>query len=380
MNLSALASTARTRVTSIRGFGLVEIMITMTLGVLIILTVSTLFSDTSRTLFEVSRTGRQLENSMFTLDLLAGELALAGYWGEAGYPIVADTQIFLSDEDIETAPGSLSWTPGSAVPPICMGTGASISGSADDNKAELAYAMEFPVYSASGASLNSEFTANTCGGSGATARAGSEFFVVRRASTCATGSSPLPTNNNCPVLGNFYHLQTNGCYSENAGLSGGEIKLYQVTEATVGTLLPFTAYDCATASPIYRYVNRIYYVDANDILTRLTLDNDGGTIRFMPEQLVQGVELLRFEWLIDANGDGEYDTVSRAPSVADWTNMVGVKIWLVTRATTEEPGFTDDFTYTIAGDSWTVPSGNEGYRRRVQSRTVDLPNIGGRRR
>jgi type IV pilus assembly protein PilW len=92
------------------------------------------------------------------------------------------------------------------------------------------------------------------------------------------------------------------------------------------------------------------------------------------------VELLRFEWLIDANGDGEYDTVSRAPSVADWTNMVGVKIWLVTRATTEEPGFTDDFTYTIAGDSWTVPSGNEGYRRRVQSRTVDLPNIGGRRR
>jgi type IV pilus assembly protein PilW len=363
-----------------RGFGLVEIMIAMTLGVIIILTVSTLFSDTSRTLFEVNRSGRQLENSMFTLDLLAGELALAGYWGEAGYPIVADTQIFLTDEDIETAPSTLSWTPGSTVPPICLGTGASISGSADDNKAELAYAMEFPVYSASGATLNSEFTANTCDGSGATARAGSEFFVVRRAGTCATGAGSLATSNNCAALGDFYHLQTNGCYSENAGLAGGEIKLYQVTDATVGTLLPFTAYDCATASPIYRYMNRIYYVDGSDILTRLTLDNVGGTIRFVPEQLVQGVELLRFEWLIDSSGDGEYDSVSRAPTVTEWQNIVGVKIWLVSRATTEEPGFTDDFTYTIAGDSWTVPSGNEGYRRRVQSRTVDFPNIGGRRR
>ena len=363
-----------------RGFGLVEIMIAMTLGLIIILTVSTLFSDTSRTLFEVNRSGRQLENSMFTLDLLAGELALAGYWGEAGYPIVADTQIFLTDEDIETAPSTLSWTPGSTVPPICLGTSASISGSADDNKAELAYAMEFPVYSASGATLNSEFTANTCDGSGATARAGSEFFVVRRAGTCATGAGSLATSNNCAALGDFYHLQTNGCYSENAGLAGGEIKLYRVTDATVGTLLPFTAYDCATASPIYRFMNRIYYVDGSDILTRLTLDNDGGTIRFVPEQLVQGVELLRFEWLIDSSGDGEYDSVSRSPTVTEWQNIVGVKIWLVTRATAEEPGFTDDFTYTIAGDSWTVPSGNEGYRRRVQSRTVDLPNIGGRRR
>jgi len=362
------------------GFGLVEIMIAMTLGVIIILTVSTLFSDTSRTLFEVNRSGRQLENSMFTLDLLAGELALAGYWGEAGYPIVADTQIFLADEDIETAPSTLSWTPGSTVPPICMGTGASISGSADDNKAELAYAMEFPVYSASGATLNSEFTASTCDGSGAAARAGSEFFVVRRAGTCATGAGSLATSNSCAALGDFYHLQTNGCYSENAGLAGGEIKLYQVTDATAGTLLPFTAYDCATASPIYRYMNRIYYVDGSDILTRLTLDNDGGTIRFLPEQLVQGVELLRFEWLIDSSGDGEYDSVSRAPTVTEWQNIVGVKIWLVTRATTKDPGFTDDFTYTIAGDGWTVPSGNEGYRRRVQSRTVDLPNIGGRRR
>lgn len=380
MSVKVRANPSSLWVKSSRGFGLVEIMIAMTLGVIIILTVSTMFSDTSRTLYEVSRSGRQLENSMFTLDLLAGELALAGYWGEANYPIVANTQIFLADENIESAPSSLSWNSGGAMPPICLGTGASVSGSADDNKAELAYAMEFPVYSASGASLNSEFTANTCGGSGGTARAGSEFFVIRRASTCATGPGSMAASNNCPVLGDFYHLQTNGCYNENAGLAGGEIKLYRVTDSTVDSLLPFTRYDCATASPVYRYINRIYYVDGNDVLTRLTLDKDGGAIRFVPEQLVQGVELLRFEWLIDANGDGEYDSVTRSPTVTQWQHIVGVKIWLVTRANIEEPGFTDDLTYTIAGESWTVPSGNEGYRRRVQSRTVELANIGGRRR
>jgi type IV pilus assembly protein PilW len=358
-----------------QGFGIVEIMIAMALGIVIILGVTTLFTDTSRTLEDINRSGRQLENSLFSLELLATELAMVGYWGEAGYPLDAETQIFVSGEDLESAPGGIS-----GVPSACLGTGAIIDGTSDDAKAELGYGMEFPVSSATGADLNSEISSGVCNNSSApVARATSEYVLIRRASSCATGVSPIPANNSCRELGDFYHLQTNGCYSENLGLSGGEIKLYKVTADTASALLPYTGYDCTSSAPIYRYISRIYYVDQNDTLTRLYLENDS-SLKFKSEALVDGVELLRFEWFIDTSGDGEYDLVSRGPSASQWSDIVAVRVWTVTRSSIEESGYTDTNTYTIAGESWTVPSGNEGYRRTVQSRTVELINIAGRRR
>ena len=39
------------------------------------------------------------------------------------------------------------------------------------------------------------------------------------------------------------YLQTNGCYDENAGLSGGEVKLYRANSANVETIFPYR-YDC----------------------------------------------------------------------------------------------------------------------------------------
>jgi len=51
-------------------------MIALALGTVIILGVTTLFSDSSRALNDINRAGRQLENSLYAMDLLAQELAL----------------------------------------------------------------------------------------------------------------------------------------------------------------------------------------------------------------------------------------------------------------------------------------------------------------
>ena len=83
---------------------------------------------------------------------------------------------------------------------------------------------------------------------------------------------------------------------------------------------------------------------------------------------------------VDTDGDGQYDLVTRAPSVVDWPNIIGVKIWTVVRSSQREPGYSDDATYTIAGEAWSVPANNGSYRRVVQSRMVDISNIGSRRR
>ena len=264
----------------------------------------------------------------------------------------------------------------SVQPPACIGSGATVSGTPDDEKAELGWAMAWPVYSATGADLQAELTADTCETATSTPRAGSEFVAIRRASTCAMGSS------GCPNYDGSFYLQTNGCYDENVGLIGGEIKLYSVTAADVDSTMTHMgqACDSSVAAPIYRYQSRIYYVDQNDVLVRLSLEQSGADMVYRRENLVDGVELLRFEWLVDSSGDGRYDSISRAPADSEWPNVVGVKVWIVTRANLEEPGYTDTRVYTVAGEPWTVPSGNEGYRRLLQSRTVELVNVGARRR
>ena len=48
----------------------------------------TLF-DSSRTLNDITR-GPTTENSLYAMDLLAKELALVDYWGEANAPVDAD--------------------------------------------------------------------------------------------------------------------------------------------------------------------------------------------------------------------------------------------------------------------------------------------------
>lgn len=363
------------------GFGLIEIMIAMALGIVIILGITTLFADTSKSLASVDRSGRQIENALFTLELLASELSLAGYWGGANYPVDAETQIFVSGEIPAAAPSGLSWNIATEVPPTCLGTGATILGTSDNAKAELAFAMEYPLFSALGTALNSEITGGICG-SGAIARSSSnsDYFVIRRAGSCATGAHPAPTLNNCRPLGDYYHLQTNGCYSENLGLSGGELKLLRVSDGNVGSQLTYTGYDCSTPAPIYRLVSRIYYVDEDDTLTRLYLDSSGAGLAFKTEVLVDGVELLRFEWFVDTDSDGQYDLVTRIPTAVDWPNIIGVKVWTVVRSSLREAGYSDDATYSIAGEAWSVPDNNVSYRRVVQSRMVDISNIGSRRR
>ena len=96
-------------------------MIAMTLGIVIILGITTLFADTSKSLASVDRSGRQIENALFTLELLASELSLAGYWGGANYPVDAETQIFVSGEVPPAAPSELSWNVATEVPPTCSG-------------------------------------------------------------------------------------------------------------------------------------------------------------------------------------------------------------------------------------------------------------------
>jgi type IV pilus assembly protein PilW len=360
-----------------QGFGLVELMIALALGTVIILGVTTLFSDSSRALNDITRAGRQLENSLYAMDLLAKELALVDYWGEASAPVDADDPAYgpLRGAEID----NLVIGPYPETPPLCVGTGAT----GFDPRVELAWAMEYPLLAGLGSEVNAAVSAGQCKGGGSTATATAAYVAVRRASTCATGIAGQPAANSCRPVDDFFYVQTNGCYDENAGLSGGEVKLYQAGAGTMSGMFDYTRYSCETSdfAPIYRYVSRIYYVNQSDQLVRLYFDDlEEGSLGYHQEILVEGVEDLQFEWFIDDTGNGEYDRVETTFDHTDAANVVGSKIWLMVRNTRERPGYVDETTYMMAGSEWTIPDGMAAYPRTLQSRMVTLPNRVGRRR
>ena len=359
-----------------RGFGLVELMIALALGTVIILGVTTLFSDSSRTLNDITRAGRQLENSLYAMDLLAKELSLVDYWGEANVPVDADDPAYGPLRAGELNGLEISNYP--QIPPLCIGTGAT----GFDARVELAWAMEYPLLAGLGSEVNAAVEDGSCKGGGSTASATAAYFAVRRASSCAVGDTEA-LKDICRGADDFFYVQTNGCYDENKGLSGGEVKLHQVDSSVFPGALDYTRYSCksADAAPIYRYVSRIYYINASDQLVRLSLDNLlDSSLGYQQEILVDGVEDLQFEWFIDDTGDGQYNRVDTTLAYEDAVNVIGAKIWLMVRSSRERPGYADDTVYTMAGNEWQVPEGMSGYPRTLQSRTVNLPNRVGRRR
>lgn len=366
------------------GFGLVELMISLALGTVIILGVTTLFSDSSRALNDINRVGRQLENSLYAMDLLAKEIALVDYWGEAAAPVSATDDEFGPLRPAEM--GNLEVEPYPSAPPLCAGTGAT----GVDPRIELGLAMEYPLLSGLGVDLNAALSTDQCKGGGSTALATGAYVAIRRASTCATGSTEQAAANSCRPLDDFYYLQTNGCYNENAGLKGGEVRLRLATSGDYADVLDALAFcepdqplNTDEVAPIYRFESRIYYVNQNDQLVRISLERVGDTaLGYQQEILVDGVEDLQFQWFIDETGDGQYNKVrtSRTLMYEDAANIVGAKIWLMVRNPRERPGYTDQTTYMMAGEEWTVPDGKAGYPRTLQSRMVELPNRVARRR
>ena len=72
------------------GLSLIELMVSVTLGLLILSGVLVVFVNTSAARNEVERTSRQIENGRYASELLTEDLRLAGFYGElnvAGVPV-----------------------------------------------------------------------------------------------------------------------------------------------------------------------------------------------------------------------------------------------------------------------------------------------------
>lgn len=336
-----------------RGFSLVELMVSITIGMLILAGMVTLFSNNSRTQREIEKANLQIENGRFATQLMSGDIANAGFYAEF-------------DPSVLTVPGSL--------PDPCSLDLSTI------RSALPIHIQGVDNVTASAVSCISDV------------KPGTDVLVLRRVQTCAAG-----TGNCAATSAGGVFFQASLCSNSTQLDSTDTGDHYDLDSDTAQ--LTRRRRDCTevansgTLATIRRFVTHIYYVANNssgsDGVPTLKRAELGGTsLAFTVVPLVEGVENLQLEYGIDSpatsDPDSSPDSYTPAPgTVANWTNVVAVKLNILARNLEPSTGHTDTKTYVLgldaSGNDNTVAASNDRYKRHVFQTTVHMPNPAGRK-
>jgi type IV pilus assembly protein PilW len=306
-----------------KGFTLIELMISIALGLIVLSALIALFVNNSSTRRELDRSAEVLENGAYAIGYLRDELSMAGYLG------------------------TLDVVTGTATDTSCSTVLADWAGS-------LAVHVR-------GGNHTGADPFSTCGFA---RKSGTDTIFIQRAATCTTGA----TASDCEtMIGGLAYLQVSECGTEFATTP---------SILALGTASNFTLKTkaCTGTAPIRRLVRRFFYINANGQLVRR--DVTPGSI--LDEQVIaDGIDNLQFEYAIDTNGDGAADKFSYAPLDAEWPGVIGVRVFILARSLSESRGYKDDKKYNLADWALTTPS-NDAFRRRVFSTYVNFVNPQGR--
>jgi type IV pilus assembly protein PilW len=329
------------------GVSLVELMISIVLGMMVVAALVTVFASTSAARTELERTSRQIENGRYAIELLSDDLRVAGFYGELNVKTVAAVTGALPD------PCSLV--------PADWATSIPLHIQGYDNGVGLPPCVP------------------------GTVKGNTDVLVVRHANTCEAGVGTCPI----AVAGNAY-FQAAKCGTESP-----------VTPYVIGLqgTAPFTLHvrNCATLAGLREYQVRIYFVSTDNgagvaipTLKRMDLTPAG----FVETPLVEGIEELNIEYGIDKDGDGSPDEYTADPTnytyagcvtcspSQNWANVMTARINLLARNLEASPRYVDSKTYTLgrdAGGGQYAVTPADAFRRHAYSGMVRIVNAAERR-
>jgi type IV pilus assembly protein PilW len=377
------------------GFGLVELMVSIVIGLIMIAALVALFLGTSRNNREMATANSMIENGRFAIQLLESDIVHAGFWGT-----------FVPQFDDATADGVPGDVP-TDVPDPCLPYDP-----VDWNAAYVTNLLGVPVQA-----YDSD---DVCSGAGAPVedmRAGTDLLVVRHAATCAVGEAGCEGD----VAGKLY-MQSSLCPADAATFVFGRT-------GTAVFDLHRRHGSCEDGGPVdvgvpfaekRRFVSNLYYVRDLVIdgvivptLMRSTFDQAGTDLAHQPAvPLVEGIDAFLVEFGVDSlsgssppepidytspteweddetkematnRGDGIPDgafircTTAAPCGEDDLMNTTAVRLWVLARSREPTQGYTDTKEYILAGE--TYGPYDDGFKRHVYSTTLRLPNISGRR-
>lgn len=385
-----------------RGFTLVELMISVALGLLIMVALIAVYLNISRTNTEMAKTNSLIENGRFAIDILQADISHAGFWG--GYTPQFD------DLAATAIPGDAP----ALAPDPCLAFNAGNWTTAYKNSL-----IGIPVQSY-------DTSPSGCTALVINKKASTDVLVVRRAETC------LPGAGNCEALDNSkVYFQSSFCEAETTATPPLRYVLSNTAaDFTLKTRRCNATLPVNTPSDKRKFISNIYYVrthavtpgDGIPTLMRSTFNLASGTPAFeTATALIEGIEGFSIELGLDAksrcNTDVNYaaavdyvnpatcaatapanpasdtqtanrgDGVPEMPFVrcttgsgctaAQLTNTVAVKLSVLARNSQATSGHVDNKTYKLG--STTLGPFNDGYKRHVFQTTVRLTNVSGRR-
>lgn len=309
------------------GMTLVEMMISMVLGLLVIGATMTIFAQVKRSYNENDRALQLQDDARLALNELGRDLAMTGFWGELTDPgsVFADASLTVATD---CGAGGAPWV--------------------YDFERQLS-----TVDNATAASATAQFDCID----GGTVVPGTDLVGIKRT---VGNDTPLPLENG------VVYLKSNGVI----GL------MLQHPEAVPAGILVPAPFQHWSYSPSIWYV-RTHWDDNNAAdgipsLCRKRLD-DSGVPSMVDECLVPGVEDLQIEFGVDTDGDGTPDQYLADPDTAILARALSARITLLMRSMTPQTGYLNSKTYQLGNQAAYTPADN--FVRRVYSTTVAIRNL-----
>jgi type IV pilus assembly protein PilW len=306
-----------------QGFGLVEIMISITLGLILAAAMIEMVLA-AKLNYDVSDTmSRAQNNGRFALDLISRDIRRAGYWG------------------INIDSGSISGTEGSATVGNSCATG--------DNSWGRMVGRGLYGLDDSNSGYDCIPDADYLRG---------DIIVTRYAAPDIVGVEGVAE------AGKSY---ADGALYLRAAMLDGRIFSGQNKDNLANTVSETPSTD----RPLRAYA---YYVGATGrrcrgepipALYREALNDSG---RPAAEELIAGVESIQFQY----GAGGQYFDADEVP---DWTSLDSVRLWVLMRSECPETGYRDTASYSLGDITYTPAAlGNANHRRRLYSAVMSVRN------
>ena len=327
-----------------RGFSIIELMVAMVITLILLGGISQIFLSSKKSFTIQNTLGRQQENGRYVIDTIAQDIRRAGYWGGNAQIDEIEGGTLAQLDDDGTCVNDNTW----------------------------GRMLDRRIYGLNNANAGYACVPNN-GATNGFERG--DVLVLRYAAAWEAGCG-VPDCLTTPVF------EANRIYLRSSLFEG---RIFQGSEAND----PANDFDFDITTPptglerVAELVAHAYYIgDSGQTcegvsvpsLFRTTLNNNGLP---QPEEIAYGVENLQVRYGIDTDNDESVNQYVDAAGVADWGQVIAVKIWVLTRAECPETGFTASQTYTM-GDVVYDPTGTDaaanGFRRQLYQMTIMLRN------
>ncbi|MEJ1965723.1 MAG: PilW family protein [Gammaproteobacteria bacterium] len=346
-----------------RGLTLIELLVALTIGSLLVAGAVYVYSQSRKTHTVTETIARLQENGRYVFSLIEPDIQLAGYYGYSNAP---------DDFKFITGGSTASAVPAARLIP----TMDDVLGVAETVSCGKNFLVNL---SATVQGTNKTYSLG-CAPQGGGTLDGPDTLTVRRASSA-------PSDGKGAAVANRLQLFVSRLSPTNQ---------YVISDGS----LPASPDLKADFVQVRDLIVRTYYISKDSTspdavgLPALRVKSLTNGPAFNDDEVMRGVEDLQVQFGIDTgsydgnaaidsgrdqNGDGIADITRgtatyyvNPDSVPLGAQVISVRVWVLLRAEQAEQGFVNDTNFVYADRN--IPAKNDGYRRVLMSRTIQLRN------